>query len=139
MKRTALSTWFSVAALVGIPTAQAQLDGALPIPTLRNVQVAATVSYDSAQQIYQYHYTVANPVANTGVIDTFYVDIRRSAPAFGDGNTLTIAFGNQNPTFQEEVSSSGLANAVPMVPVGIAVPVGWHGAIWARGGASFVT
>lgn len=136
MKRIVFSTWLCLIAVARVPLSYAQIDGALPIPTLKNVQVDATVSYDPGQKIYQYHYAVANPSTNTGIVERIFVDIRSVGPAYGDGNALTIAAGNRTPTFLEDIE--GLSRAVPMVPVGIAVPAGWHGSIWARGVATFL-
>lgn len=126
-------------ALAAANPAYSQLDGALPIPILKNVRVDAAVSYDTAPGTYQYRYTVANPATNTGIINRFYVDILSAGPAYGDANALTIEFRRGSSTFQSEINRVGFEGAPTMVPVGIAGPAGWDGSIWARGGAAFET
>ncbi|MGE0437277.1 MAG: hypothetical protein AB7G76_08640 [Steroidobacteraceae bacterium] len=114
-----------------------QLDGALPIPVLRNVTVDAVVSYSAADAAYQYNYTVNNPAANTGSIDDIQVDIRSSGPAYGDHGALVVDFVTGNRTFSELLQKLP-PDAAIMVPVGPSAPTGWYGDIWPQGNAVFL-
>ncbi|MBV6422744.1 MAG: hypothetical protein NAOJABEB_00527 [Steroidobacteraceae bacterium] len=117
--------------------AWAQLDGALPIPVLRNVTVDAVVTWSDAAGTYQYSYTLNNPAANTGSIDGIQVDIRSSGPAYGDPDALIVEFGSRNLTFRRMLQMLP-PDAATMVPVGLDAPTNWYAAIGARGFAAFI-
>lgn len=118
--------------------AQVNPNGALPLPVLRNIQVDATMNYNPVEGTYQYQYEITNPASNTGKINSIWVDIRSTTlPPVGDPDALTIDFGSRTKTFREKLAF--FKNPQIMVPVGIAVPTGWHGSIYARGVAGFDT
>lgn len=137
MKRVFGQVLVSIVGVVSGAAALAVSDGVLPIPALGDVQVSAAASFDGGTGIYRYAYTVTNPATSTGTIDDIYLDITRSGPAFGDGNALTVAHArNQIFTFRQMMNEAP-DNQVNVVPVGIEVPAGWYGDIYARGVATF--
>lgn len=137
MKKIGCGALLGIASLMSGAAALAVSDGALPVPALGDVQVAAAASFDAATGIYRYVYTVTNPTGSTGTIDDIYLDITRPGPAFGDEDALTVAYArNQIFSFRQMLSKAP-DNQVNVVPVGIEVPSGWYGNIYARGAAAF--
>ena len=137
MKKIVCGALLGIASFMSGAAALAVSDGALPIPDLGDVQVAAAASLDAGTGIYRYVYTVTNPTGSTGTIDDIYLDITRPGPAFGDEDALTVAYArNQIFTFRQMLSKAP-DNQVNVVPVGIEVPSGWYGNIYAQGAAAF--
>ena len=137
MKKIGCGALLGIASFMSGAAALAVSDGALPIPALGDVQVAAAASFDAATGIHRYVYTVTNPTGSTGTIDDIYLDITRPGPAFGDEDALTVAYArNQIFTFRQMLSKAP-DNQVNVVPVGIEVTSGWYGNIYARGVATF--
>jgi len=101
----------------------AQDTGTMPVPVFTDAGVGVVVSYDAAEGLYSYSYTISNPAGNTGKIWTFDIDIRRprnSMELSGAGLTIPHAIGAI--TFDEEVNE--MPNPRPMVPVGLVSPPG---------------
>ena len=139
MNKIGCGALLGIASFMSGAAALAVSDGALPIPALGDVQVAATASLDATTEIYRYAFAVTNPPSSTGNINYFYLDITRPGPAFGDEDALTVAYArNQVFTFRQMMNQAP-DNQLNVVPVGIEVPSGWYGNIYARGAAAFVS
>ncbi|HEX9626468.1 MAG TPA: CARDB domain-containing protein [Acidiferrobacterales bacterium] len=132
----------AVLALAGaLPARVAQAVGEMPVPTLENVTVRATASYDSAALRYSYRYTVQNPAANSGEIWNLKLDIRTNPrysglPSFG----LTIPLGTSLVPFDDALAAReplDLEQGISVVPIGQQVPAGWHGGFGKDGYARF--
>ncbi len=52
--------------------------GTVPAPALTAVEATASSTYDKANQLYVYKYTVKNGAASTGTLDTINIDISNS-------------------------------------------------------------
>lgn len=139
MNKIGCGALLGIASFMSGAAALAVSDGALPIPALGDVQVAATASFDATTEIYRYAFAVANPPSSTGNINYFYLDITSTGPAIGDPDALTVAYvRNQALTFRQLLNDAP-DNQVNVVPVGIQVPPGWYGDLYARGAAAFIS
>ncbi len=112
--------------------------GLMPVPVLKDVQMRAQTSFDTATGRYTYAYTVSNPASNTGQIWDLSIDVGHSGDvSWMDASNLPLPRGAFPTTFEEDVaesrsliSSLGLSppvTGVLPVPVGLQVPSGWLG------------
>jgi hypothetical protein len=111
--------------------------GRIAVPIFKDVQVQTHAAYDSATGLYTYSYTITNPATNTGEIWSIDIDITKppnsvSISSYG----LTIPFGVRIRTF-DDVLTVFEGDNVPMIPVGMRLPVGWVGSLGASGVAGF--
>jgi hypothetical protein len=125
----------------------AEAVGQMPVPTLKDVQVVSSVTYDSATKLYTYSYTVSNGAASTGAI--FGLDVDMASPGtdtFSSDLVASLIFNVsefediKNPTFNEQKKSLEPLKLPPsdfLVPFGLSVPHGWTGDLTVDGYASF--
>lgn len=116
--------------------------GQMPVPTLNNVSVRATASFDPTAIRYSYNYTVQNPGSNTGEIWNIKIDIRQNPRVSGGlpASGLTIPFGTAVIPFFDMLRDReplDLPPGVSLVPIGQQAPPGWHGGFGKDGYARF--
>ena len=92
MKKAFVCTWLSLL-LCNSSNAQA-----LQYPTLRAVDVHASIAYDGHSQSFYYSYSLRNDPANTGRIEEFKIDISRKP---GTLNLDTVGLRFENDGFIE--------------------------------------
>ena len=105
-----------VLALLVLP---ARVQAQTPVPVITNLQVSATVSYDSTTQTYTYQYSVTNPSSDTGNIFEIAVDLTTNAPL----EPSQIA--NPIPEYRSAVIQSLDKNGIRVIPVSVSAPSGW--------------
>lgn len=134
-----LSTFIAVflVPLLSFPV-YAQDTGTMPVPVFTDAGVGVVVSYDAAEGLYRYDYTISNPTGNSGAIWTFDINISRPRNGMELSSAgLTIPRGTRAFTFDEVYSDMLKWNPKPMVPVGLKSPpglepsglTGWGGSI----------
>jgi len=128
-------------------SAGAQTVGLLPTPSVKDVQISTTATFDPFNG-YAYSYTVTSSPKNVGEIVDFRIDMTagpsgNSAGSFG----LTIPLGSNRFDFFDlfssllslnaSVSTPALVFFSSIVPFGQNVPTGWNGGLGVGGFAGF--
>jgi len=98
----------------------------LPPLTITGTTLDVNVTFDSARQVYRYHYTIKAPSENKAPIRAAQIDI--------SGRTARTQI---DPSLQENVVRLGQDQPATTIPVGITVPSGWRGGVGQGGDAFF--
>jgi hypothetical protein len=125
----------------------AEAVGIMPVPTLRGVAVAASVTYDTTTKLYTYSYTVYNGSDSTGPISGLDVDMASPgtdtfSPDLVAGLTFNWGLRN-NPSFynftkrMKALEPLKLSPSDFLVPFGSSAPEKWSCGLTVDGYADF--
>jgi hypothetical protein len=148
-KRSFLRNYLII--ILGCVSSQLPAVGLLPVPTLTDVSISASVELVGGtapyRSEYKYAYIVSNPATNTGNI--WYVKVDVSSKDGGDSlpsdPTYPVQGGHARANFNDKKASFDDISyklKIPrliVVPFGQNAPLGWNGGFGRDGFAGFAT
>ena len=94
--------------------------GQQSVPNIKDLEVTATVSFDSPTFTFTYAYAVSSASTNTGNVRDIDIDITTDL-------TRTFFIDNPIPGYKSVVLKALDDKGVNILPVRLTTPAGWHG------------
>lgn len=94
--------------------------GQPPVPIIKNLEVTASVSFDSAASRFVYAYRIRSLPSNTGNVSGISIDITTDL-------TQSFFIDNPIPEYRSVVLQRLGDKGINILPVQVTAPTGWHG------------